>query len=95
VEETAARYRVPARAEFVGGMWGFFLNEAPVRDYAAAKRSDAAGFARLFHALLARGVYLAPSAYEACFVSLAHDEETLAARPRRFDGAFAEAFGRA
>lgn len=72
----------------VGGMWGFFLADAPVTDWPSAKLSDASLFARLFHALLREGVYVAPSAFESLFVSLAHDEGVLAdAR-----GAFARAF---
>jgi glutamate-1-semialdehyde 2,1-aminomutase len=45
-----------------------------VRDYASAKRSDPQTYARFFHAMLDRGVYLAPSQFEAGFVSLAHTE---------------------
>ena len=72
-----ARHGVPVQAAAVGGMWGFFLADRPVTDYAAAKTSDTARFGRLFHALLAHGVYVAPSAYEANFLSIAHDGETL------------------
>jgi glutamate-1-semialdehyde 2,1-aminomutase len=70
-------------------MWGFFLNDRPVSDYADARRSDAAAFNRLFHALLGRGVYVAPSAYEANFLSIAHDDATLAITREALDGAFA------
>jgi glutamate-1-semialdehyde 2,1-aminomutase len=89
VAEAGARHGVPVQAGAVGGMWGFFLASEAVTDYASAKRCDAAGFARLFHALLAQGVYVAPSAFEAGFVSLAHDEETLELTRRAFDVAFA------
>jgi len=79
----------------VGGMWGFFLTQTPVRDYAAARTADVAAFARLFHALLAEGVYIAPSQFEACFVSTVHDPETLdltiAAFGRAFERIAAEA----
>ena len=58
----------------VGSMFtGFFLR-SPVTDYASAKRSDTRRYARFFHAMLDRGVYLAPSQFEAGFVSLAHTE---------------------
>jgi glutamate-1-semialdehyde 2,1-aminomutase len=89
--EAGARHGVPVQASAVGGMWGLFLNAAPVVDYAGAKRSDAAAFNRLFHALLGRGVYVAPSAYEANFLSVAHDDETLALTREALDGAFADA----
>jgi glutamate-1-semialdehyde 2,1-aminomutase len=52
---------------------GFFCAERVV-DYASAKRSDTRRYGRFFHALLERGVYLAPSQFEAGFVSLAHTE---------------------
>ncbi|MDF1502404.1 glutamate-1-semialdehyde 2,1-aminomutase [Roseisolibacter sp. H3M3-2] len=87
--DAAARHGVPVRTAAVGGMWGFYLSDAPVHDYAGARRSDTAGFARLFHAMLAAGVYLAPSAYEANFVSLAHDEHTLAVTRAALDAGFA------
>ncbi len=59
-------------ANRVGSMLTGFFSDAPVTDYATAKRSDAARYARFFHALLDRGVYFAPSQFEAAFVSLAH-----------------------
>lgn len=56
-----------------GSMFSIFFTGTPVRDYATALQGDAALFGRFFHACLARGVYLAPSAYEAGFISTAHD----------------------
>jgi len=90
VREAGARHGVAVQASAVGGMWGFFLNAHPVSDYAAAKTSDTPAFNRLFHALLGQGVYVAPSAYEANFLSVAHDDETLGVTRRAFDAAFAE-----
>jgi glutamate-1-semialdehyde 2,1-aminomutase len=58
----------------VGSMLTAFFCAAPVTDYATAKRADTARYARYFHAMLERGVYLAPSQFEAAFVSLAHTE---------------------
>ncbi|HVR38769.1 MAG TPA: glutamate-1-semialdehyde 2,1-aminomutase, partial [Thermoanaerobaculia bacterium] len=64
---------VPLQAAAVGSMWGFFFAAEPVSDYATAKQhADTARYARFFHAMLDRGVYLAPSQFEAAFVSLAH-----------------------
>ncbi|HBY94783.1 MAG TPA: aspartate aminotransferase family protein, partial [Chloroflexi bacterium] len=68
---------VPAVHTRVGTMFCTFFTEHPVRDYASAKRSDLARYARFFHALLERGVYLAPSQFEAGFTSLAHDGEAI------------------
>jgi glutamate-1-semialdehyde 2,1-aminomutase len=61
----------------IGSMFTFFFTEGPVTDYVSAKRSDSARFARFFHAMLARGVYLPPSQFEAAFVSAAHSEEDI------------------
>ena len=56
-----------------GSMFSIYFSPTPVRDYATALQSDAKLFGRFFHACLAQGVYLAPSAYEAGFLSTAHD----------------------
>jgi glutamate-1-semialdehyde 2,1-aminomutase len=62
----------------VGGMFGlFFSDNASVNDYAAATACNQARFKRFYHAMLERGVYLAPSAFEAGFVSDAHSEEDI------------------
>jgi glutamate-1-semialdehyde 2,1-aminomutase len=75
--EAAARAGVPFTADAAGTMWGYFFNAEPVRDFAGAKASDAALFRRFFHAALERGVYLAPSPYEAAFMSAAHGDEVV------------------
>ncbi len=61
----------------VGSMFTLFFTEQPVFDYADAKRSDSARFARFFHALLDHGVYLPPSQFEAAFVSAAHSDAVI------------------
>ncbi|MBZ5580345.1 MAG: glutamate-1-semialdehyde 2,1-aminomutase [Acidobacteriia bacterium] len=61
----------------VGSMFTFFFTDQPVTDYESAKRSDTARFGRFFQAMLERGVYLAPSQFEAAFVSAAHTEEDI------------------
>jgi glutamate-1-semialdehyde 2,1-aminomutase len=58
----------------VGSMLTPFFCRGPVTDFASAKSSDTKAFARFFHGMLARGVYLPPAQYEAAFVSLAHSE---------------------
>jgi glutamate-1-semialdehyde 2,1-aminomutase len=68
---------VPLIANRVGSMFTGFFADQPVVDYSSAKRSDTARFGRFFHAMLDRGVYLAPSQFEAAFVSLAHDGRAL------------------
>lgn len=67
----------------VGGIFGLFFTAEPVSDYASAKTSDTARFARFFWSMLRQGVYLPPSQFEGCFISLALEdamiEETVAA----------------
>jgi glutamate-1-semialdehyde 2,1-aminomutase len=72
---------IPVAVNRVGSMIGLFFTREkgkPVTNYAQATNSDTARFARFFHAMLDRGVYLAPSQYETLFVGLAHREEDIA-----------------
>jgi glutamate-1-semialdehyde 2,1-aminomutase len=61
----------------VGSMFTFFFTSDPVTDYDSAKRSDTARFGRFFRAMLDRGIYLAPSQFEAAFLSAAHTPEDI------------------
>ncbi len=61
----------------IGGMFGFFFNPGPVNSFTDAARSDASRFATFHRQMLRRGVYLAPSQYEAGFTSLAHTVEDI------------------
>ena len=74
LRERAAALDVGLAAAQAGSMWGFFFAADPVYDFDDAKRTDTAMYARFFHAALARGVYLAPSAFEAAFISSAHSD---------------------
>jgi glutamate-1-semialdehyde 2,1-aminomutase len=58
----------------VGSMMTWFFTPEPVNDYTSAKRCDTKQFARFFHAMLERGIYLPPSQFEAFFVSTAHTD---------------------
>jgi glutamate-1-semialdehyde 2,1-aminomutase len=60
-----------------GTMFSVFLTHGPVRDFEDASRTDTAAYAAFFHAMLDAGVYLPPSAYEAWFVSAAHDDRAV------------------
>jgi glutamate-1-semialdehyde 2,1-aminomutase len=64
-------------AASVGGMFGLFFRDKPPRSFAEVMQSDREAFNRFFHGMLDRGVYLAPSAYEAGFVSSAHGQPEL------------------
>jgi glutamate-1-semialdehyde 2,1-aminomutase len=70
---------IPLATTQVGGMFGvFFSNEAQITNYQQATQCDIAAFKRFFHLMLDQGVYLAPSAYEAGFLSIAHSDDDLA-----------------
>jgi glutamate-1-semialdehyde 2,1-aminomutase len=68
---------VTATLNRVGSMMTTFFTEGPVTDFASAAKTDTGMFARWFHGMLDRGVYLAPSAFEAAFVSLAHGPDEI------------------
>ncbi len=68
---------LPVTINRVGSMITPFFTDSPVTDYVSAKRGDAARFGLFFHGMLARGVYLPPSAYEAWFLSTAHDDDVI------------------
>jgi glutamate-1-semialdehyde 2,1-aminomutase len=86
--ERAAAAGVALTTAAVGGMFGFSFHPGPVRNFAEARKADGERFRVFFHAMLDAGIYLPPSAYEACFVSLAHRPvdvaATLAAAERAF-----------
>ena len=68
----AGQRGIPVSVNHIGPMAGVFFNPGPVNSFAAVMASDAQRYARFFHAMLASGVYLAPSPYEALFISSAH-----------------------
>jgi len=84
----AKRAGVTFSSQSIGSMFGVYFRAAPPRGFAEVMQCDRERFNRFFHAMLTRGVYLAPSAYEAGFVSAAHGareiEETLAAAREAF-----------
>ena len=84
----AHEHGVSFSAQSVGGMFGIYFRATPPQSYAEVMQCDVAAFNRFFHAMLAEGVYFAPSAFEAGFVSAAHGtaeiEQTLAAARRCF-----------
>ena len=68
---------VPHRLSYAGNMFSIFFTEATVVDYDGAKAQDSAAYKGFFHAMLSRGVYLPPSAFESWFVSAALDDAAL------------------
>lgn len=83
LHEVLNKYGIAHSATAAGSMFGLFFTEGPVTDLESAKKSDTAFFAKYFAGMLDRGIYLAPSQFEAGFVSSAHTtrhiEQTLAA----------------
>ncbi|HXP01821.1 MAG TPA: glutamate-1-semialdehyde 2,1-aminomutase [Luteibacter sp.] len=73
----AKKAGIPFSVNRVGGMFGLFFTNDTVESYAQATSADVAAFNRFFHGMLERGVYLAPSAFEAGFVSSAHGDAEL------------------
>jgi len=83
LQAAAEAAHVPMQSNHVGTMFGFYFLKsagAAITDYASAKRhADTARYARFFHAMLEAGIYLAPSQFEAGFVSSAHADEDIQA----------------
>jgi glutamate-1-semialdehyde 2,1-aminomutase len=91
--ERAAAAGVELSTAAVGGMFGFFFHPGPVGCFEDAKQADEARFRAFFAAMLEAGVYLAPSPYEAGFVSLAHGEAEVDATLAAAEAALARAAG--
>jgi glutamate-1-semialdehyde 2,1-aminomutase len=91
LRDIAARRSVPFSASHSGSMWGFFFREGVVRAFEEAKESDVSLFKRFFHAARRRGVSLAPSAFEAAFMSSAHGPAEIAETLNRLDDALGAA----
>ena len=87
----AAKHHVPLTASHAGSMWGFFFRAEPVRTFDDAKLSDTALFKRFFHAARRRGVSLAPSPFEAGFMSAAHGAHEIDVTLERLDAALGAA----
>ncbi len=77
LKQAADKAGIPFAVDHVGGMFGFyFANDIP-NSYEAVTKTDIEAFKKFFHLMLDEGVYLAPSAYEAGFTSIAHDNEVV------------------
>ena len=94
IGDAARRHGVPLTTGHAGSMWGSYFAPGPVRNFAQAKGADTALFARWHRAALARGVFLAPSAFEAGFVSSAHTDADIDFSIAQLDAALGEARAR-
>jgi len=77
MKQKADQAGVPFSVDSVGGMFGFYFSREVPKTYADVTASDIEAFKKFFHLMLDGGVYLAPSAYEAGFISIAHDDVVL------------------
>jgi glutamate-1-semialdehyde 2,1-aminomutase len=89
IKDAAKDAGLPITGGSVSAMFGFFLCEGPVRNFEEAKATDSERFGKLHRAMLERGVYLAPSAFEAGFTSLAHSEADIENTLKAFRESFA------
>ena len=85
LSDAAEKHGVPFYCDHRGGMFGLFFTRGPVNTLAQVKKADTERFARFHRAMLERGVYLAPSPFEAGFVSAAHTGEDVAGTVRAAD----------
>ena len=90
VATSFGRHGIPHRIQRAGSMFSVFFRDEEVRDYEDAKAQDTRAFGRFFHAMLRRGVHLPPSAFEAWFVSAAHDDEAVELTVRAIEESAAE-----
>ena len=89
IKDAAQSAGMPITAANVSAMFGFFLCEGPVRNFEEAKSTDSERFGKLHRAMLERGIYLAPSAFEAGFTSLAHSDADIESTINAFRESFA------
>lgn len=89
LEDQAYKKGIPLKINRVGPMAGMFFHEGPVETFEDVMASDAARYAKFFHAMLDEGVYLAPSAYEALFISTAHTPAIMEQASKAAANAFA------
>jgi len=90
IGEAAKRAGIPIQQTRVGTMFTTFFSETQPRDWESVKAADKARFGRFFQKMLENGVYLAPSQFEAGFLSIMHDEAVIDATIAAAERAFAE-----
>ena len=86
--ESAENNGIAINGGNVSAMFGFFLCDGPVRNFEEAKSNDSDLFGKLHREMLKRGIYLAPSPFDAGFTSLAHGEEEIDRTLEAFDQSF-------
>jgi len=95
LQEIFREHGVAHSTGYAGSMFGLFFTNGPVVDLDSAMQSDTALYAKYFHAMLERGIYLAPSQFEAAFISTAHTTRDIELTLAAADASLAEIFDRA
>ena len=88
MSNSAKRKGIALQTEHRGTMWGFFFNENKVTNYDIALKSDTQMFAKFHAAMLKRGIYLAPSQFETCFISTKHSKNSIEATCEAIEASF-------
>ena len=88
IEKAAKSAGIPVTTDFEGGMFGMYFSSSPVLNFSDAQETKIDWYRRYFNLMLDNGIYLAPSAYEAGFVSMAHSQEDLEATVKAAEASF-------
>ena len=88
--QSASEAGIAITGSSISAMFGFYLCEGPVRNFEDAKGADTERFAKLHRSMLEKGIYLAPSAFEAGFTSLAHSDDDIDATIQAFKDSFSQ-----
>lgn len=89
LQNLSEKHQVPLQINWLTGMFGLFFTNQPVNGYKDVMLCDVEKFKRFYHGMLAEGIYLAPSAFESGFTSIAHDKQALDETLRAADKIFA------
>ena len=85
IDDTARTLKIPHQVNSIGSMFQIFFTDSPVVDYSSSKKADGKKFHKMFHHLLKKGVFVAPSQFETGFFSYAHTESDLAKTINAYD----------
>lgn len=85
IEDTASRLHIPHQVNSIESMFQIFFTDVPVLDYTTSKKADGKKFHKMFHYLLKKGIFVAPSQFETGFFSYAHTESDLARTISAYD----------
>lgn len=77
LEQLCEKHRIPARINWITGMFSLFFSQGPVDTFKEVMQCDVEKFKRFYHGMLAEGIYLAPSAFESGFTSITHDKQCI------------------